>query len=203
MVETVKDILDYIWPMIVIVITIIAATRIVYLFTNHKKFKLYEEIINLGFIIYILSLFYVVTFQDVNYGQSNFTFFKEMFRYEFGSRLFIKNVLGNILLFIPLGFFISHYLKSKKIIWPLLIIFISSITIETTQLKIGRVFDVDDIILNIIGGIFGYLLYKSFNHLPKFTKNTWFLNSLSVLLIALFIIYLLNIYGIIKIGWLF
>ena len=104
MIETVKDILDYIWPMIVIVITIIAATRIVYLFTNHKKFKLYEEIINLGFIIYILSLFYVVTFQDVNYGQSNFTFFKEMFRYEFGSRLFIKNVLGNILLFIPLAF---------------------------------------------------------------------------------------------------
>lgn len=203
MVETVKDILDYVWPMIVIVITIIAVTRIIYLFTNHKKFKLYQEIIHLSFIIYIISLFYVVTFQDVNYGQSNFTFFKEMFRYEFGSKLFIKNVLGNILLFIPLGFFISYYLNSNKLIWPFIVITLSSITIETTQLKIGRVFDVDDIILNVSGGVLGYLLFKLFNYLPKFTKKTWFLNTLSIIFIVIFVVYFLNIYGIIEIGWLF
>lgn len=200
MVETVKDIFEYIWPMIVIVVTIIAMIRIVYIFTSHKKVKLYEEIIHLGFIIYILSLFYVVTFQDVNYGNSNFTIFKEMFRYEFGSKLFIKNVLGNILMFIPLGIFVSHYLNSKKVLWPLIITTISSITIEITQMKIGRVFDIDDIILNIIGGIIGYLFYKTFIFLPKFTKNTWFLNIMSIILVVLFVMYLLSIYGIFKIG---
>ena len=35
-----------------------------------------------------------------------------------------------------------------------------SIIIELIQLKIGRAFDVDDIILNIVGGILGYYLYR-------------------------------------------
>lgn len=203
MTDTVKNIFEYIWPMIVIVVTILSSIRITYLITKHKKFKLYEEMIHLAFIIYIISLFYIVTFQDVNYGNSNFTLFKEMFRYEFGSRLFIKNVLGNILLFIPLGFLISHYLNSKKIYFPFLITTLSSLTIEFTQLKIGRVFDIDDIILNVIGGIVGYLFYKSFRHLPKFVHKTWFLNLISIIMIIVFIAYLLYIYGIIEIGWLF
>ena len=114
--DTVTDIFEYIWPMIVIVVTIIASIRIIYLINSKKNFKLYEELVSLSFIIYILSLFYLVTFQDVNYGISNFTPFKEMFRYDIGSKLFIKNVLGNILLFVPLGFYAGYYTKSKKII---------------------------------------------------------------------------------------
>jgi len=204
MVDTVKDIFEYIWPMIVIVVTIISLIRVFYLITiGRKNFKLYKELIHLSFIIYILSLFYIVTFQDVNYGQSNFTLFKEMFRYEIGSPLFVKNVLGNILLFIPLGFYICHYLKPKNILFPAIIIIISSTVIEFTQLKIGRVFDVDDIILNIVGGVVGYLFYKTLKHLPQFTKKTWFLNLISIIMVVAFILYLLNIYKIIKIGWLF
>ena len=37
---------------------------------------------------------------------------------------------------------------------------IVSIIIELIQLKIGRAFDVDDIILNIAGGLLGYFLYR-------------------------------------------
>lgn len=194
--ETITDIFEYIWPMIVIVITIIASIRIFYLMSNKKKFKLYEELISLSFIIYILSLFYLVTFQDVNYGTSNFTPFKEMFRYSFGSRLFIKNVLGNILLFVPLGFYAGHFIKPKNLIFPSTVLLLSSTTIEFTQLKIGRTFDIDDIILNVAGGIIGYLLYKFSKHLPAFTKKTWFLNTVTILVIVLFILYLLQIYNI-------
>ena len=204
MVDTVKNIFEYIWPMIVIVVTIISSIRISYLIKNKfKDYKLYQELIHLSFIIYILSLFYIVTFQDVNYGTSNFTLFKEMFRYEFGSPLFVKNVLGNILLFIPLGFYISYYLRSENSISTLIITVLSSITIESTQLVIGRVFDVDDIILNVIGGIVGYLFYKSIIHLPKFVQKTWFLNIISIIIVIVLILYLLNIYGLIEIGWLF
>ena len=198
--ETITDIFEYIWPMIVIVVTIIASIRIFYLINNKKSFKLYEELVSLSFIIYILSLFYLVTFQDVNYGTSNFTPFKEMFRYNFGTRLFIKNVLGNILLFVPLGFYASYYIKSKKFYFPFIVVAISSITIEFTQLNIGRTFDIDDIILNVVGGIIGYLLYKFGGHLPKFTKKTWFLNLVTILLLAFFIIYLLNIYRVIDLN---
>ena len=195
--DAITDIFEYIWPMIVIVVTIIASIRIFYLINNKKDFKLYEELVSLSFIIYILSLFYLVTFQDVNYGNSNFTPFKEMFRYHFGTRLFIKNVLGNILLFVPLGFYTSYYTKSRKILFPFITVIISSITIEFTQLNIGRTFDIDDIILNIIGGILGYLLYKLGNHLPKFTQKTWFLNLITILVLCCFIIYLLSIYQVI------
>ena len=62
---------------------------------------------------------------------------------------------------------------------------------------IGRSFDVDDIILNVVGGIIGFLLYISLNairtHLPKFLRKDWFLNLLSILVIVLIILYFLRI----------
>lgn len=197
--ETITDIFEYIWPMIVIVVTIIASLRVMYLFNTKEKVKLYKELISLSFVIYILSLFYLVTFQDVNYGVSNFTPLKEIFRYDIGSKSFIKNVFGNILLFVPLGFYAGYYTKSKKIISMLIIVTISSATIEFTQLNIGRTFDIDDIILNVVGGLLGILLYKFGSHLPKFTKKTWFLNLTTILLLVLFVTYILSIYGLIDI----
>ena len=197
--DAITDIFEYIWPMIVIVLTILSSIRITYLINTKKNFKLYEELVSLSFIVYILSLFYLVTFQDVNYGSSNFTPFMEMFRYDIGSSLFFKNVLGNILLFVPLGFYAGYYTKSKKIIPIFIVVAISSAAIEFTQLNIGRTFDIDDIILNIVGGVIGSLIYKFGEHLPKFTKRTWFLNIITLLLLALFLTYILSIYGLIDI----
>ena len=37
---------------------------------------------------------------------------------------------------------------------------IASTTIEYIQLVIGRVFDVDDIILNLGGALIGYIVYR-------------------------------------------
>lgn len=196
--DAVTDIINYIWPMILIVITIIVSTRISYIITHKKRIKLYNELINLGFIIYILSLFYIVTFQDVNYGTNNYIPFKEITRYEIGSNLFYKNVLGNVLLFIPLGFFISYYLKTKKFYLPTFLIIIFSTVIEFTQTKIGRTFDIDDIILNVVGGIIGYNIYKLTNFLPKFARKAWFLNIMCIIIVIVFILYLLNIYGIVN-----
>ena len=195
--DTLKEIFTYTWPMIILVVNIISSVRIVYLFTNKKKIILYEELIGLSFIIYILSLFYVVTFQDINYGNNNYVFFKEMMRYPIHSKMFIKNVLGNILLFIPLGFYVTYYLKSKKIGWPFLLIAFFSVTIEVIQLKIGRVFDVDDILLNIFGGIIGYTFYKLNQYLPKFMHKKWFLNAICIIIILLFVLYILKAYNMI------
>ena len=41
----------------------------------------------------------------------------------------------------------------------LFLVLFASLSIELTQLFIGRVFDVDDILLNVLGGIIGYLFY--------------------------------------------
>ena len=157
--STVLEIFKETWPTILISMVILVSLRLVYLLKNQKPIILYQELMTLLFMIYVLCLFYVVTFQDVSFNSSNLVVFHEMFRYEIGSQLFIKNVLGNMLLFIPYGFFTAYYLKLKK---PYLILALSllvSLTIEITQLLIGRVFDVDDIILNVTGGFLGFYLY--------------------------------------------
>ena len=40
--------------------------------------------------------------------------FREITRYTIGSKLFFYNVIGNIALFIPFGYFVSDKIKAKK-----------------------------------------------------------------------------------------
>ncbi|MCI8346956.1 MAG: VanZ family protein [Bacilli bacterium] len=186
--KTIQDVIDMTWPMILISIVIIVSLRITYLIKNHKHLILYKELFMLSFIIYILCLFQVVTFQDdVTWSSNNFIPFREIFRYRLGSRLFLKNVLGNVLLFMPFGFFASYYLNVKKSYSIIILTMIASISIESVQMSIGRVFDVDDILLNICGGILGYVVYyflkKLTNKLPEFMKNEMFLNVISIIIL--------------------
>lgn len=201
MVTTIRNmitgIIPDVWPVIIIITVIACSLRITYLVKNKEKFCFYKELFMLIFIIYVVCLFEVVTLQDNNYGLSNFIPFKEMLRYELGSRLFIKNIVGNILLFLPYGYFSSDYLKSKKMKVPVILTFVVSITIELVQINIGRTFDIDDIILNTIGGIIGYLLYRLIekirNKLPKFFRSEWFMNFFVILIFILFVIFLYDL----------
>lgn len=196
---TIINILENIWPMALIFTIILSTLRICYLKENNQKFILYKEVLTLGFIIYVMSLFHVVTFQDVSWSTSNFIPFKEMFRYELFSNLFFRNVIGNMLMFMPYGFFISYFLKldKKKII--LLLSLIVSCTIEVTQLIIGRVFDIDDIMLNILGGLAGYYLYRLViiikEHLPSFLKNQVFYNMVVLIILFGIFYYIYSILG--------
>ena len=158
--KSIQSVIDMAWPMVIISIVVVVSLRITYLIKNRIHFTLYKELLMLSFIIYTLCLFQIVTFQDdVSWSSNNFVPFREIFRYQFGSRLFLKNVIGNISLFIPFGLFSSYYLKFKKPFIIILLTFIASFSIETVQMTIGRVFDVDDIILNVIGGTVGFYIY--------------------------------------------
>lgn len=195
--ETLISIFEDIWPMLLIFSVVLVSIRLTYLYVNKEKIVIYKELLSLFFILYILCLFHVVTFQDVSWSTSNFIPFKEMFRYQIGSRLFFKNVIGNMIMFFPYGFFISQYIKIKKPSLVVFLVFITSFTIELTQLVIGRVFDIDDIILNLLGGIIGYLIYTLMDSirskLPNFLKNELFYNIIFLVLIVLCILYLGNI----------
>ena len=131
----------------------------------------------------------------MSWATNNFIPFKEILRYNITSHLFFKNVLGNMILFLPFGFYTSYYLKVDKIKIPFLLTFIASISIEVVQMCIGRVFDVDDIILNVIGGALGYYIYSILRiiveRLPRFCRSERFLNI--VALIALIITILIII----------
>ncbi len=186
-----------VWPIIIIIAVIACSLRIAYLVINKKDFCFYKELFMLVFILYVMCLFEVVTIQDYNYGLSNFIPFHEIFRYEIGSRLFIKNILGNILLFLPYGYYATSYVNNKKYWVTALLTVIISITIEFVQLKIGRTFDIDDVILNTCGGILGFYLYIFMDtissHLPKIFKREGFINFVVVVILILVIIYLFDI----------
>lgn len=195
--ETILSIFEDIWPMLFICLVIIVSLRIVYLIKNKIKFIFYKEMIMLGFIIYVMALFRVVTFQDVSWSSSNFIPFEEMFRYEFGTKLFYKNVVGNMLMFVPYGFFIAYFLKTKKPWLVLLLTTLVSITIEITQLLIGRVFDVDDIILNIVGGVSGYIIYYLFVKIKSkigLLQKQYIYNIIMVLILVLIFLYLQGVF---------
>lgn len=186
--NTIHELMELSWPIIFISVVVIVSLRITYLYKNKKKFVFYKELLMLSFIIYVLCLFQVVTFQDVvAWSSNNFIPFKEILRYDFGSRLFIKNVLGNMILFMPYGYFSSFYLKLEKISSIILLTLLSSLAIEFTQLMIGRVFDVDDIILNVIGGLIGFFLYillkKIGNIIPKIFHKEYFLNFVALIVL--------------------
>lgn len=162
--ETLFDIFAGVMPTVIICTVIAVSLRLTYIIRNKKKIHVIEELFSLTFIIYIICLFYAVTFQDIDgsWATSNFSPFHEMFRYEIGSRLFIKNVLGNMIMFVPYGFFSSYFLKEKSVIVTMVLTLIVSFTIEYIQLQIGRVFDIDDIILNVLGGMVGTFIYILF-----------------------------------------
>ena len=187
--STIQGVIDFTWPMIIISIVIMVSLRITYLIKNKQKLVIYKELLMLCFVIYILCLFQVVTFQDdTSWASNNFIPFKEIMRYNITSRLFIKNVLGNMIMFLPFGFFISYYIDTDKPFITIILTLIASVAIEIVQMLIGRVFDVDDIILNILGGLAGYSIYKLIRivseKIPKLSNSTWFKNIIALLVLA-------------------
>ncbi len=187
--ENLKFVMETTWPIVLVTVIAIVSLRITYIIKNKKKFILYEELLSLIFVIYLLMFFQIVTYQDViSYG-NNFIPFKELTRYQFGTKLFFKNIIGNILLLVPYGFFASYYLRLEKKRSALILVFVVSISIEIVQLVIGRCFDVDDILLNMVGGMTGYFIYKILDMISnKMSRNTISTVLTSVIIILIVIL---------------
>lgn len=180
------------WSLITMAIFIVI--RIIYLKKNNKKIIIYKELLIMLLIIYLFSLHYILTFKSMKYS-NNFLPFSEIFRYSLNSKLFYKNVVGNLVIFIPFGIYISYYLKIKKTLTITIFSAISSLVIEIIQSLIGRVFDIDDIILNTLGGIIGLIIlkitFKIIDIFPTFLKNPIIYNIIIISLLSIFIIYLI------------
>lgn len=186
--NTIYGVVNFTWPMIIICVVVLVSLRVSYLIKNRNSFILYKELLALSFVIYIMCLFQVVTFQDdTSWATNNFIPFREILRYNIGSRLFFKNVLGNMVMFMPYGFFVSYILNNKKGYLTIFLTVVASVSIEVVQMMIGRVFDVDDIILNVIGGFLGYFIYYILNRIgdkvPVVFKSNWFLNGISIIIL--------------------
>jgi glycopeptide antibiotics resistance protein len=121
------------------------------------------------FICYILLLIKILLLSRISHSELrsiNLIPFNSIKEYIFSNSAIIKkfasgNVVGNIVIFIPLGTYLSLFKSDKRVITNLLFIFIVSLFVEITQGLLGiGASDIDDIILNCLGGLIGILGYK-------------------------------------------
>lgn len=72
-----------------------------------------------------------------------------------------ENLGGNIIGFMPLGFLIPLTIfRRHRLLLTIIAVFGISLLFEVTQLYTGLgVFDVDDLLLNTMGGLLGFIMY--------------------------------------------
>jgi glycopeptide antibiotics resistance protein len=130
--------------------------------------------LGLLFAVYFAVLFYFLffsermgrTFFDRSYHY-NLVPFKEIKRFithvdVLGVRAVVLNIAGNVLAFMPFGTLLPVFSQTlRKCHLTVLYSFELSLIVETIQLvtKVGS-FDVDDILLNTLGGLLGYLIFR-------------------------------------------
>lgn len=127
-----------------------------------------------GFLIYFLFLaeWYGRTGVSEEY-RYNLELFREIKRFiiyrdQLGAFAVFANLAGNILIFVPYGFFISMASRSRGFFKTLFFSMGLSLCVEITQLfsRVGS-FDVDDILLNTVGGVVGHIIFLICNAIRR------------------------------------
>ena len=167
------------------ILACLCKSKIIFLniFMKYKKINYYElkeEFIRFIFNVYIFGVISKVYFpltiawgEHVNYRppviilnpiESLIMIFNKG-----GIDGFTYNILGNLLLLVPMGCFIYYYYRNKINNYKsiMAIPFLISLFIECSQLilsllfpNVVRYFEVNDLLLNTIGGIMGYILAR-------------------------------------------
>ncbi|MBS4203543.1 VanZ family protein [Lederbergia citrea] len=128
------------------------------LFLGSRGFQLSD----LSMLEYIRYSSNFVPFKTIN------TYFNAIFDGSMNMDIPIKNLGGNFILFLPMGIYLPFFIKKIN---NVSIFSISMITvlfvIEVLQLVTRRgSFDIDDLILNMLGALIGYGIWKT-----KFVQN--------------------------------
>lgn len=158
--------------------------RGLYMRTREKNW--FREMLMLLFFLYSVSIFsqtIIPNFYIMNgrivldtltaYARSNFTPLQTILLYYDQlsgplANIAFYNLAGNIVLFIPFGFFIPLLWKKFRG-WRImhLVAFSIPLFIEGTQYFIGRSIDVDDVLLNAVAIVIGFFLFKVGRRLRK------------------------------------
>lgn len=153
-----------------------------YLYMRKRKINWRRERIMLLFFLYCISIFsqtiipdfYVIDGKIIFstsslYMRGNFIPFQTIRLYydQLGGpfpEIAFYNLAGNIILFIPFGYFIPRLFPKfrgwRKMLAVALCI---PLFIECTQYFIGRSIDIDDVFLNAIAIIIGFIIYSMSN----------------------------------------
>lgn len=133
------------------------------------------------FILYLILLIYFLFFSET-FGRSNtereyaynLVPFREIkrflqYREKLGFTAVFTNIAGNVLCFVPFGAILPVLARWARNFFAIaLFSFTFSLLVECAQLilRVGS-FDVDDLMLNTLGGILGYLLFAACNRIRR------------------------------------
>lgn len=154
---------------------------------DSKRKRFVRALARLSFVLYmILIVYFMFLSEELGRGMKG-----EKFRYNLelgaeikrfwynraslGWKVTLINIVGNVITFMPFGFILPMLTRKKiykNIITVTLITSCFSFVIEAIQLeyRIGA-FDVDDILLNTIGGFMGCFIYHICNTIRVLHKK--------------------------------
>ena len=108
------------------------------------------------FAVYLSAMFAVVGLPDIRYIRFDPHINLKPFLYMFSD---YESSLLNVLLFVPLGFFLPVFWKKyKKIYWTVLFGFCVSLLIEVLQIFTFRATDINDLMTNTFGTLLGWCI---------------------------------------------
>ncbi len=117
-----------------------------------------------------------------NFVQGNYTLYRAA-----------GNIIGNIAIFVPIGVYLESfkYQAEKNIIYIMLF----SSAVEFLQYLLGTgACDIDDIILNTIGGFFGICFFRLLAKFFTYQKSVLYIVIISSLCMAAMIILILMLF---------
>ena len=78
-----------------------------------------------------------------------------------GTKKMVEKLILKIGMFITLGLLLRMAVKRCRHFWMVALVELSTtVGIETIQYFMGRSADIDDALMNFIGGVLGYFIYK-------------------------------------------
>ncbi|HOP11844.1 MAG TPA: VanZ family protein [Oscillospiraceae bacterium] len=102
-----------------------------------------------GLNLKLFDVFRLVEIETIERGKINF---------------FLINIVGNILVFVPIGFFACLLWRKPSFLKALLSGLLTSLAIELAQFPLERGTDIDDLWLNTLGALLGWVIYIAVQH---------------------------------------
>lgn len=126
----------------------------------------------------ILSgLYYGITFHPVQHFVNLIPFHWVRETWVMGTSKMNTQLISNTIMFVPIGFLIPIvFVKSRSFSKTVLRVFVFTFFIETFQYFTGRSADIDDVILNLLGGMIGYAIFTFLSRCLQ--RKSWWLKAL-------------------------
>lgn len=171
---------------IIILSIIVSPIAIVALKRKYKGARLISAFALAAYIVFISKYFFfpIIIDKEMVFQSGHTVQYIPFFPFleqiqSVGWRQFLYQAVGNILAFVPISFLLAIlYPRLQKFRNNLLTMFSISLCVEFIQLCINlmtdiqnRAVDINDLILNSLGGVIGYLVYSLWRRVDRFVKE--------------------------------